>query len=309
MVYFESDYNSKRWRFMKYCSNCNMLIEDDSQIFCTKCGKPLEEKNICPRCHTENSPDFEFCIKCGTALKKQSSSVGPQPPLTFNKPIPEHNGNDNKKLIVLVVAVLVIAGAAFYFLRNSEGINRADSSISEPKKSTSQSEIQKPPAQAVIPPTPKVDNATPTPTFPRITTQAIVSAKHSSADQEGSYIHSATLAIDGNTKTCWSEGAPGLGLEEFIDIRFDGTYTVRGMNIWIGHQKSLDLFYQNARPSMIKVIGSDGSNEIYQLKDSFGGQQISFDYPISVSSIKLVILGAWSGSKYKDTCIAEVNFF
>ena len=246
-------------------------------------------------------------MKCGTPLKNHSTLVNPTSSVTYNKPVSKSNVSDNTKLIIIVVAVLAIAGAAYYFLGSSQNNNIA--TAPEPKNNSTQYETQKPPSQPVLPPTPNTNIQPPAPTFPRVTNGAIVAASHSSADQEGSYIHSASLAIDGNIKTCWSEGVPGLGMGEFIDIKFDGTYTVRGMNIWIGHQKSLDLFYQNARPSMIKVIGSDGSNEIYQLKDNFDGQRINFDYPINVSSIRLVILGAWPGSKYKDTCIAEVNFF
>lgn len=132
---------------------------------------------------------------------------------------------------------------------------------------------------------------------------------HSSADQEGSYSHSGMLAVDGSVATCWSEGVKGLGIGENIEIQFNDIYKVNGMNIWIGHQKTQELFYQNARPTVIRVLGSDGSDEVYTLRDTFGGQRVNFKYPIKVNKIKIVVVQAAQGSKYEDTCIAEINFF
>ncbi len=144
---------------------------------------------------------------------------------------------------------------------------------------------------------------------PSITKNAIVSAKHSSADNEDGYNHSAALTTDGDTKTCWAEGVPGLGIGENLTYYFDGNYKVSGLNIWTGHQKTEDLFYKNARPVAIRVIGSDGSNVIYSLNDAMGMQRITFNAPITINNIKLVVEKVVPGNKYEDTCIAEVNFF
>ena len=145
--------------------------------------------------------------------------------------------------------------------------------------------------------------------YPAITKGAYVNAYHSSADQEGNYVHSAKLTIDGNTGSCWSEGVKGLGIGENIEIHFNGNYTVNGMNIWIGHQKSQDLFYQNARPTALRVVGSDGSNEIYNLEDKLGPQRVAFKTPIIANKVKLIVERVAPGSKYEDTCISEVEFF
>ena len=146
-------------------------------------------------------------------------------------------------------------------------------------------------------------------TAPNIPAGAVVNAYHSSADQEGSYVHSGRLAVDGNTNTCWSEGVKGLGIGQNIEIHFNGKYRVNGMNIWIGHQKSQQLFYQNARPTAVRIVGSDGSNEVYYLNDTFGMQRVNFRYPITVNIVKVVIERVAPGNKYEDTCIAEISFF
>ena len=152
-------------------------------------------------------------------------------------------------------------------------------------------------------------NMNPQSAMPAITSGAISTATHSSADKEGDYIHSALLTVDGDIKTCWSEGVPGIGVGEFIQIYFNGNYKVNGLNIWIGHQKSEDLFYKNARPVAIRVIGSDGSNQVYLLADRMGGQRVNFVKPINVGNVKIVVEKVARGNQYEDTCIAEVSFF
>ncbi|MBR4908605.1 MAG: SH3 domain-containing protein [Acidaminococcaceae bacterium] len=144
---------------------------------------------------------------------------------------------------------------------------------------------------------------------PNIPPNGIMAAYHSSADQEGNYIHSASLAIDGNINTCWSEGVKGNGIGENIEVHLKDTYKINGMNVWIGHQKSRELFYQNSRPLSLLVKGSDGSQESYYLSDIMGMQRIIFKYPITVNKMKLIVTSVSPGTKYEDTCIAEVNFF
>lgn len=156
---------------------------------------------------------------------------------------------------------------------------------------------------------PTQNNNTSQAVYPVISPNAIIGSNHSSADVEGSYVHSAGLTIDNNTSSCWSEGAPGLGIGENIVIHFNNTYKVSGMKIWIGHQKSQDLFYKNARPSAIRVMGSDGSDYLYNLQDVFGPQDVNFAQPINVNRIKLIIEKAKRGTTYEDTCISELLFF
>ena len=144
---------------------------------------------------------------------------------------------------------------------------------------------------------------------PTIHAGAIANTTQSSFDNEDGYHHSADKAIDGDIKSCWAEGVKGLGVGEYIQIYFNGTYKVSGLNIWAGHQKNQDLFYKNARPVAIRVIGSDGSNALYPLEDRMGMQRVNFISPINISDIKIVVEKVVRGSTYEDTCIGEVNFF
>lgn len=131
----------------------------------------------------------------------------------------------------------------------------------------------------------------------------------SSALKDGDTVYSASNIVDMNGHTCWADGVAGLGIGESITINFNQKYNISGFRIFNGYQKTQDLFNKNSRPTALRVIGSDGSNEVYNIEDSIYEQDIYFDKMISVNSIKLVIEKVARGSKYEDTCISEVIFF
>ena len=187
---------------------------------------------------------------------------------------------------------------------NTVNANQMQSNQGQTGGVTPNTPVDPTPSQPQIPPTVVPPDNNNTTSVPPISTSAISNAYHSSADQEGNYLHSALLTVDGNPSTCWSEGVPGLGIGENIVIHFNGTYKVSGMNIWIGHQKSEALFYQNARPRSIRVMGSDGSSEVYFLSDTFGVQRVNFRQPINTSLVKIIVDQVMPGNKYEDTCIA-----
>ena len=191
----------------------------------------------------------------------------------------------------------------------SQTVKKAKPQGEAPKNNSEASSTKEVPASPQPLALQKPDNSQQQPSVPPITKDAIVSAKHSSADNEDGYNHSAALTTDGDTKTCWAEGVPGLGIGENITYYFNTNYKVSGLTIWTGHQKTEDLFYKNARPTAIRVVGSDGSSVIYPLNDVMGMQRVTFNTPITVNNIKLVVEKVAPGNKYEDTCIAEVNFF
>lgn len=54
---------------------------------------------------------------------------------------------------------------------------------------------------------------------------------------------------------------------------------------------------------------SDGTSQIFELKDSMGIQTIQFDFPIATNCIKITINSVYSGNKYEDTVISEIAFY
>ena len=303
---------------MKFCSNCNIHFSTEGN-FCERCGSQLTEVApfYCPECGAKLQDGALFCGACGMRIgglasgAAVSQTVGqgvaaPQPDITKKINILQNNNMPKEALIGGAVALLILlVGSGYYFLTHNDkttskaqpktgitsiikGGNNKDGNNTTSSGNNIAGNAQQ--AQPIRPGT-------------------IAKAYHSSADKEGSYIHSAALAVDGNPASCWSEGVPGLGIGENIVIHFNGTYKVSGMNIWIGHQKSQSLFYQNARPTSIRIEGSDGSSEVYALKDTFGAQRVDFKKPIDTTLIKIVVEQVVPGNKYQDTCIAEVSFF
>lgn len=291
-----------------YCTNCGKQLPD-SAVFCNNCGTKVNTSTaIVPARNKEKTtqevPDRKINV-AGTNSNdvdkaKEGTTASNQLPTALTK---------NKKYIVGALVFLLAVGGGVML---SKLMSSPRDEAKPPTIST------KPPVTTGVPKTnsPYHDdaknNSVKTDTGVNavsIPPGSVVGAYHSSADQEGSYVHSARLAVDGNTDSCWSEGVKGLGIGENIEIHFNGNYKVSGMNIWIGHQKSQALFYQNARPIALRVAGNDGSSVVYNLQDAFGMQRVEFTKPIVVNKVKLIVERVAPGNKYEDTCIAEVNFF
>ena len=300
---------------MKYCSNCNIHFSTEGN-FCEKCGNRLTVAAIsfCPACGAKLQDGDMFCGACGASVNVTVPiSAGSQPvgtPVNQSGPIISASVPPTKKdvpknaiIAAIVAAVLLLGGGGYYFLTHN---NKTASKVlpntgieSNVKNGNNKTAT----GNGIAGNSGNVVQAQP------IRPGAVSKAYHSSADREGSYVHSAMLAIDGNPASCWSEGVAGLGIGENIVIHFNGTYKVSGLNIWIGHQKSESLFYQNARPTSIRIEGMDGTSEVYSLRDTFGAQRVEFKQPITTDRVKIVVDQVVPGNKYADTCIAEVNFF
>lgn len=133
-------------------------------------------------------------------------------------------------------------------------------------------------------------------------------------DQYGAY--TASNCFDRNTNTTWAEGESGDGIGSTISGSWSvesGSWQITGVAIWAGYHKSSDVFYKNSRPRKITLeVYSDGEFYSFEvnLSDSENGQYILFDYPIELRSeaqIWLTINSVYSGNKYTDTCITDID--
>lgn len=121
--------------------------------------------------------------------------------------------------------------------------------------------------------------------------------------------HGPAEAFDGRVDTAWVEDQPGYGGGESIGLEFTEECMVSGIFINAGYQKSEELYYKNNRPKEIGVF-IDGDLYNYEvLQDTYGVQTISFDSPVKASRIELSIETVYSGNKYDDTCISEIEFY
>ena len=52
---------------MAYCRECGAWMKDDC-VFCTECGKPISQNNICPYCASSINPGDYYCQNCGKRI-------------------------------------------------------------------------------------------------------------------------------------------------------------------------------------------------------------------------------------------------
>lgn len=49
------------------CKGCGAALNETDK-FCSKCGKKVEEETVCANCQTQNAPGAQFCTNCGQRL-------------------------------------------------------------------------------------------------------------------------------------------------------------------------------------------------------------------------------------------------
>ena len=138
----------------------------------------------------------------------------------------------------------------------------------------------------------------------------IVSSTKASSAYSGDNLgkHGPEKMYDGKLDTNWTENDSGNGVGEYVTFYFDDTYAVKKLRIYIGSHYSESVYNQNCRPKVITLTFSDGSAERIQLKDSYDEQIITFDQYYYTDYIKLTIDEVYTGTKYLDTVIAELDF-
>ncbi|MDR3767417.1 MAG: VWA domain-containing protein [Butyricicoccus sp.] len=126
----------------------------------------------------------------------------------------------------------------------------------------------------------------------------------------GALYHVAENTVDGSYRTAWVENTSGDGVGEWIQLSFDRTYTINGLEVSNGYKKSADLYTKNNRPCEVRLHFSDGSYQDYTLDDVFeGAQRLTFPEPVTTNSIRIEIRSVYLGTKYQDTCITELQVF
>jgi hypothetical protein len=106
--------------------------------------------------------------------------------------------------------------------------------------------------------------------------------------------------LDGSSGS-WCEGAKGDGIGEKIVLEFWKEETLSSIFL-INGLKSKKDFSKNNRVKGIKI-----NDESYILKDSPGLQKITFKKALRTKKLVLKIESVYPGTKWKDTCIAEIG--
>ena len=132
--------------------------------------------------------------------------------------------------------------------------------------------------------------------------------------------------LDKDPTTCWAEGHIDSGcsygqdgIGESINIKtyrvtndkkfsYDVVKSLRGFKIINGYAKSKETYYNNNRVKQVEIELSNGNSFMYELKDNdLGFQTFYFPEPQVTTKFKLYIRDVFTGDKYHDTCISEIE--
>ncbi len=175
---------------------------------------------------------------------------------------------------------------------------------SKPEKTAAPEGTQKPAASQAPTQSPQI-----TQQIPQASVDQISAISATSSLTGDGYPHGSDLAVDGNLQTGWSEGAPGNGVGEGLNITFSQTMRLAGIRIANGYQKSGELYDKNARVASLILTYSDGTTETLAVADVTGVQNLTLSQPKETDSLQIRIGSVYEGSKYEDTVISEISFF
>lgn len=158
-------------------------------------------------------------------------------------------------------------------------------------------------------------------------TPIATSSSHLKSNKRFQY--NAARLVDGRRNTAWCEGQEGLGIGEWVELRFahpdedDGeSCELEGFGLLPGYTSSQSAFEQNARPTQLLVETCDGpqraarfvlnerthfrqSSDVIVLNPGFGGAATQ-RWPDESPCYRFRIVAASKGTRFADTCISEI---
>jgi len=124
-------------------------------------------------------------------------------------------------------------------------------------------------------------------------------------DQHHSY-YPAELN-DSVRDNAWSEGAPGPGIGEWLEIRPKVAKPLTAIKMHPGYRETEELFQSNARPKRIKVILNGDHSFTADIPDKNAWCWIPVrNYDKPVKTIKIVFEDVWKGTHFEDMCVSEI---
>ncbi len=121
--------------------------------------------------------------------------------------------------------------------------------------------------------------------------------------------------IDGDVKTCWSEGSSGFGLHETVRFTFSEPVVLTAMKIVPGYLKDLDgwdRWVTNGRLRRITMRLSDGSREVFSFHDRRSWQRCRLS-EVRARWVEFSVDAVYEpepGARHyaQDTAVSEVKF-
>jgi len=105
--------------------------------------------------------------------------------------------------------------------------------------------------------------------------------------------------------TGWTEGAPGLGVGQWVEARFKHATHLGELRIVPGKTDYASAFERYARPRTMLAVFSNGTRKLLRFRDAPSLQR----FPVDVTTrwVRLVIRSAYRGTDYPATCLSIVE--
>lgn len=113
--------------------------------------------------------------------------------------------------------------------------------------------------------------------------------------------------IDHDSTTTWQEGEEDAGIGQQLNFVFDEPAIVSAIRLENGKRTSKEAFYENNRIASFRVF--DDNSVLVEISDSEDVQYILFENPIMQEQVELTLESVFGGTKWNDTCIADIAFF
>ena len=134
-------------------------------------------------------------------------------------------------------------------------------------------------------------------------------------------VHNASRVGDRNYTTAWCEGVADDGIGQWVELRSPcNSETFRVIGVVPGYQKTSDTFFKNNRVRLAAFsvsIATSGASAVpvwsgtVEFSDA---EQIQwFEFPAvecrdnSEAVVRLQVQSVYPGSKYRDTCVSEIQ--
>lgn len=123
---------------------------------------------------------------------------------------------------------------------------------------------------------------------------------------DGSNIYRAESACDGDEVTSWQEGERGDGIGSTLTMHLDREYSIRYLILKLGNWRSDNLYQANNRPQTLSIMMGDESVQV-TFPDEKKAFCVKLSRDVKASDVTFRVDSVYSGTKYDDTCIAEIE--
>lgn len=137
---------------------------------------------------------------------------------------------------------------------------------------------------------------------------AKVTASSTYPDENGVTYEPGRL-VDGKLSTSWVEGEQGGGLGSWVELDLGGAKKVHEVRLYGGMWYSGDYWKRGNRPKEVEFSWSDGSKDVFALKDEMKMQKFVLPAPKDTTTVRVRLKAVYDGSTWLDTAISEVQVF